>query len=80
MKPIRFLFCAIVLAVCSQGVGYQLPKPPVPPALPQPKQQKVSKPISLGDAVRPESKTADLNKEQNRKPSISPKRKLKSFP
>ncbi len=80
MKPIRFLFCAIVLVVCSQVVGYQSPKPPVPSALPQPKQQKVSKPISLGDAVRPESKTIDPNKEQNRKPSIIPKRKLKSFP
>jgi len=80
MKAIQFLFCAIVFAVCSQGLGYQLPKPPVPPALPQPSQQKVSKPISLGDAAKPVSKSVDLNKRVKSKSPSSPKRKLKSFP
>ena len=50
MTAIRFFLLNVVLVFCSQVVGYQSPQPPVPSALPQPNQQKVSKPISLSDA------------------------------
>ena len=76
----RFFLLNVVLVFCSQVVGYQSPQPPVPSALPQPKQQKVSKPISLSDASKSETKSDDLNKGQQRKPSVSSTRKLKSFP
>ena len=76
MKAIRFLFYTIVLATCSHGLAYQLPQPPVPPKLPQPDQQKVSKPISLGGAA----KKVDINKSVKSKSAQSSKSKLKSFP
>ena len=76
----RFFLLNVVLVFCSQVVGYQSPQPPVPSALPQPKQQKVSKPISFSDASKTETKSDDLKKAQKRKPSVSSTRKLKSFP
>ena len=92
-KVIGFLFSFLVFSVPGQVIGYQLPKPPVPPSLPQPKQEKVSKPVPLGGAAKstsepvplggaakPVSKPAKVKKELKSKPSNKPKRKLKSFP
>jgi putative heme-binding domain-containing protein len=80
MKVNIFLFFAIGFAVFTQAFGYQVPMPPVPSSLPQPKQQKISKPVPLGGASKIESKSADIKKVPKSKSASNPNRKLKSFP
>ena len=80
MKVNIFLFFAIGFAVFTQAFGYQVPMPPVPSSLPQPKQQKISKPVPLGGASKIESKSADIKKVPKSKSASNPNMKLKSFP
>ena len=80
MKVNIFLFFAIGFAVFTQAFGYQVSMPSVPSSLPQTKQQKISKPVTLGGASKIESKSADIKKVPKSKPANKPNMKLKSFP